>query len=223
MTALKAIFAVLNKEILIEYRTRYSLYSVILFILTSNTIVLFGIGSESLSPELLAGIYWLIVFFCSITALQKTFISELEKNTFPFLILNAPSFSIYFGKLLYNYLYSILVLVVAAIFFFVFISGVPIKSIEIFSVLIVISSLALSSVLTIVSAIISKAQSKSALLTILAFPVILPVMIENITLTAECIRDTSISQVSNDLLFIIAFSGVIIPVSYVLFDYIISE
>ncbi len=223
MTALKAISAILKKEILIEYRTRYSLYSVILFILTSNTIVLFGIGGESISPELSSGMYWLIVFFCTITALQKTFIYELEKNTFPFLIFNAPSYSIYFGKLLYNYIYSLVVLSVAAIFFFIFVSDLAVKSPDVFIVLIIFSSLAVSSVLTIISAIISKAQSKSALLTILSFPVILPVMVENIYITADCIKGTSFSAASSDILFIIAFSGVIIPVSFVLFDYIISE
>ena len=69
------------KEFQSELRTRYALNALLMFVVTTLSIVLFSVGSENVSTDVLSGILWIVIFFSSMSGLSRTLVSEEELGT----------------------------------------------------------------------------------------------------------------------------------------------
>ncbi|MEJ5246056.1 MAG: heme exporter protein CcmB [Bacteroidota bacterium] len=220
---MKEIIGIINKEILSEFRTKSSLATVGLFIVTTITIIGIGIGNEQINAQISGGLLWVVMFFSSMVGLSKIFIQEEERGTSMFLLIQANSSYIYFGKLIYNTILSIVINFITILLFLFFINQVTINSWDVFILAMLLSSIGLAAATTIISALISKAGSKNALFPVLAFPVLLPLVFIGISLTIDSIEGISLAKASNNLNMLVAYSGINVILSYFLFDYIWQE
>jgi len=89
-----------------------------------------------------------------------------------------------------------------------------------FILIVVICSVAIASATTVISAIISKASSKNALFPILSFPILLPIIKIGIDSTGLTLVGTELSAIQSDMQLLIAYTGLLIVASYLLFDFI---
>ena len=111
-------FAVYIKDLRMELRTRNALNAILMFGVTTLAIVSFSLGQSNLSAELLAALFWIIVFFSAMSGLAQTFIREEESGTSLALKLTADPDSIYIGKFLYNLtLMTTISLIITPLFF----------------------------------------------------------------------------------------------------------
>ncbi|MBP7214672.1 MAG: heme exporter protein CcmB [Candidatus Kapabacteria bacterium] len=218
--ALQEIIAVLYKEILSEFRTRYSITTILLFILTTITIIAISFASEILSQEATSSLLWIVIFFGTMIGLSKSFINEEERGTSLLLGITVRASSIFFGKLIYNILLSLFINFFSIVFFFLFVNTAHIVSIGLFIIIIIICSIAIASATTVISAIISKASSKNALFPILSFPILLPIIKIGIDSTGLTMQGTKFLSIQSDMQLIIAYTGLLIIASYLLFDFI---
>jgi heme exporter protein B len=223
MTTLKQIKGVLKKDLKSELRTRYSISAILLFILVTVTMIVFALIGEKLNESVSAGLLWIIMFFSAMTGLSKSFVSEEERGTSLVLKLSTTSTAVYFGKLLYNVMLSLLLNIVAIFFFSLIVSGAPIKSFGIFAITMFLGSIGLASATTIISAIIARANTKGAMFPILSFPILLPLIMLGIDNTRQSLEGTTFPDVMSNLQLMIAYCGVIIPVSFILFDIVWKE
>ncbi len=223
MTNLKRVFGVFAKEIRSEFKTKSSLAAVGLFIVTTITIVGISAGSEQINEQLSGGILWVVMFFSAMTGLSRIFITEEERGTTLLLQVTSPSFAVYFGKLLYNTLLSIAINTFTVILFLFFLPQVKVQSLLIFMITILLSSIGLAAATTIISALIAKAGTKSALFPVLAFPVLLPLIMLGLGLTVSSIEGTDFSNSINSFNMLIAYSGIVITLSFFLFDFVWRE
>src|SRR3990170_5861813 len=97
-------FALLQKEIKSEFRTRYAFNSLLMFSVVTLTAVSFSVGQFALSAQVKSALYWLILFFASMAGLGQVFIKEEESRTAYLLKLAGPPSVIYLGKLFFNWL-----------------------------------------------------------------------------------------------------------------------
>lgn len=214
------ILAILFKEILSEFRTRYSITTILLFIFTTISMISIAYSAEKISIETSSGLIWIVLFFTSMMGLSKTFIVEEERGTSFFLQIISNSHSVYFGKLIYNVITSLFINYFAIGIFFVFLNAPLVKSVDLLIATITLSSFAIASSTTVISAIIAKANSKNALFPVLSFPILLPLIKIGIDLTIESFAGSNLLDNLGDLQMIFAYSGLIITVSYLLFDFI---
>jgi heme exporter protein B len=219
----KEIYAILYKEILSEFRTRYSISNIFLFILTTITMIALALVNEKMGAELSSGLLWIVIFFASMIGLSKTFVSEEERGTSFLLQVFASSTSIYFGKLIFNILLSLFINFFALILFFLFSNSKAVSTPDLLTLVIAISSVAIATSTTVISAIVSKANSKNALFPILSFPILLPIIKIGMDLTVSTFIGTSFLAISSDLQLIVAYVGFITTISYLLFDFIWKE
>ncbi len=213
------LFTVLKKDLKSEYRTRYALSSLFLFVFITISLIYFTIGTKEIEPALLSSLFWIVIFFASMTGLGRTFITEEEKSTILFLKLYSDPLSVYFGKLLFNILLISLVNIVSVILFLLLIESFQIYNYLIFFSNIIISGISIAGGTTLLSALISKANGKSSLLPILSFPVLLPVLIIATELTKATLHP-ELEPDANDLVIILSYTGALITSSYLLFDYV---
>lgn len=223
MAVFQRSIAVLNKELLSEFRTRYAISAILLFVLTTITMIVFSTSGDILSPEVAAGILWVVMFFGAMTGLSKSFVSEEERGTSLYLKLVVGSSAIYFGKLMFNIILSIALNVVAVFLFFMFIGNINLTGPLIFMVSILMGSIAIAASTTIISALIAKANSKNALFPVLSFPIILPVILLGIQTTIQSFTGATFAEARNDFQMLFAYSGLMVLASYFLFDFVWQE
>lgn len=217
---MKSILAVFFKEVKGELRTRYAISTIILFVLTTVTMIVFANAGEKLNNQIMSGIFWIILFFGAMTGLSKSFVSEEERGTYVLLQLNTNPTSVYFGKLMFNIVLSLLINFIITFLVIIFFDDLSINNVTLFLVILILSSISIASATTIISALIAKANSKNALFPILSFPILLPIIILGIQLTAESFDGVSFSSASDDLQLIFSYTGIMIVVSYFLFDFV---
>lgn len=223
MQILSQIWAVFNKDFKSELRTRYSISAIFLFVVTTITIILFALAGENLSSGIASGILWIIIFFGAMTGLSKGFVSEEDRGTSLLLKLNTTSTAVYFGKLLFNIIMSLCLNTFATLLFVLFNSSLIIKSYEAFILTIFLGSIGMAAAATIISAIIARANTKGALFPVLSFPVLLPLIMVGIEATKSSIEGTAFTQSNGNFQLMIAFCGILIPVSFILFDIVWRE
>lgn len=223
MTTFRQIKGVLVKELKSEIRTRYSISAILLFILVTVTMIVFALIGEKLNESISAGLLWIIMFFSAMTGLSKSFVSEEERGTSLVLKLSTTSTAVYFGKLLYNVLLSIILNFVAIFFFFLIVNSTPVKDFGIFSITMFLGSIGLAAATTIISAIIARANTKNAMFPILSFPILLPIIMMGIDNTRQSLEGTTLGEVASNLQLMVAYCGAIIPVSFILFDIVWKE
>jgi heme exporter protein B len=219
---LRQAFEICRKDFYSEIRTRYAINALIMFVLVVISIIKFSLGEEKLSGELHAGLLWIIIFFSNSNGLSRVFVSEEERGTSLTLKLSSSSKSVFLGKLVFNTALSFTINLFIVVLF-VLITGLRINSIGLFMLVIIAGNIGLSSVLTIIAALISKANSKGTLYPVLSFPLLLPLMLSVINSTWLTIEGAAFEQLAGDFQIIISFIIVVITASYLLFDFIWND
>lgn len=217
------IFAVCEKEARSELRTRYALSAMIMFIVATTAAVAFGGMQEKFDHATASVLLWIILLFTAMTSLPRTFVQEYERKTVLWLRFSATSEAVFFGKLLYNTLLTIILFACAVVIFFLLVN---VKSSVItfpFVLLMFVGTCATSAALTVLGAIVAQAQTQAALLPALALPILLPLVVSGVEATSYALSGAPFSDIRSDILILSAYTVVLVTASYLLFDYIWEE
>jgi heme exporter protein B len=218
----KQAIAICKKDLSSEIRTRYAVNALLMFIIVVISIIKFSFGEEKITSEINAGLLWIIIFFSTSNGLSRVFVAEEERGTSLVLKLTADARSVLLGKLIFN-----TTLTFAINFFiillYVVLTGLEIKNLSAFSVTIALGNLGLSAVMTIIAALISKANSKGTLYPVLSFPLLLPLLLAAISATLLTIEGVPFEGIAGELQMIASYTVVIVTASFLLFDLIWNE
>lgn len=211
------------KDFRSELRTRYALNALLMFVVTTLSIILFAIGNESISTDVLSGLLWIVIFFSTMSGLSRTFVSEEERGTVMTLQLVARPLTVYFGKLLFNLsLLSALNALTVALFLLL-IPNFHVNNPGIFFLTLVLGTLGLASASTIIAAIISKANTKGTLYPVLSFPILLPLLLTVISATRMAVDGVPFSEATGEFRVLISYLVVMTVISYLLFESVWKE
>ncbi len=208
------------KEFISEFRTRYALNALLMFVVTTLSIILFSIGSESPSADVLSGTLWIVIFFSAMSGLSRTFVAEEERGTSLTLRLLVHSSSVYIGKLVYNFILILVLSIIIALSYLLFIKEFSVKAYDIFWLTILLGSAGLASASTILAAIISKANTKGTLFPVLSFPILLPVLLTCINATKLSTEGAFFSEAVKEFQILFSFTVVMIATSFLVFDFV---
>ena len=178
---LASVWAVAKKDVQIELRTRYALNSMLLFAVTTAVMVSFrlgplGVSRDARAVSTLAVLLWVAIFFAAMNGLSRTFVREEETRTVTLLRLSTPPLAVYLGKLLVN-LGLLALLETLVTLLFVGLMNVRIAQPGLFALTLALGGLGLAGATTIIAALVAKADGRSALFAVLAFPLLLPLLI----------------------------------------------
>lgn len=215
----KCIFTLIAKDIKIEYRTKLSLNSVLLFAITSTFAITFAVGSYGTMHDIASTMIWIILYFAVMSEFNRSFLRENEMQTSDFLRLSAFPSAIYLSKLVLNtiLLLSIEIIVVPI---FVLLTDCQIKSLGYFLVILLFGSIALCAIATISSAMMMHSQAKGALFSVICFPISIPVLIISMHGTNLAFQGLHTNDVTNDILLVACYAGILITFSLMMFNYI---
>lgn len=178
--------AVFAKEWRGEFRTRYALNTLGLFAFTTLVVVSVSLGplgvSLSQGTAVLPVLLWIILLFSAAAGLPRAFVHEEETQTATTLRLAATPSALFCGKLLYGLTLTFaLELLVTP--FYVVMTSLTVKSPGLLAGVLAAGGFGLAAGSTLVAAIIAQARAKGTLFSVLAFPVLLPLLLIAVELT----------------------------------------
>ncbi len=216
MLLYKQVKHLIKKELLLEWRSKYALNGVLLYVV--STIFVCYLSLVSVNPLTWNALFWIIMLFASINAVSKSFLQE-SKGRQLYIYTIASPLALIISKTIYNMLLMVILTVIALVFYMLVFDYVP-EDLGLYLVATLLGSISFSTIFTMVSAIASKAGNGGMLMAILSFPVIIPVLVVLIKLTKNAIDglDRSVSLDEIGLLLII--NVLVGAVSLLLFPYL---
>lgn len=212
--------ALVKKELLLEWRQKYALNGILLYLVSTVFIVYLGfeVSLAKLSPETWNILFWIILLFTAVNAMAKSFMQEGEGRQIYQYQIASPQ-AIIISKQLYNTgLMIILGLLGLLVFSLIF--GNVVENPGLFILDIVLAGTGFSLSLTLISGIASKAGNNVSLMAILSFPVILPILLLIINIAHIAIFDGSFESAQKNVLVLFAVDAILGAVSFVLFPYL---
>ena len=182
--------AVFAKEWRCEFRTRYALNTLGLFAFTTLVVVSVSLGplgvSVSQGTAVLPVLLWIILLFSAAAGLPRAFVQEEETQTATALRLAATPSALFCGKLLYG-LTLTLALEALVTPVYVAMTSMDVKSPGLLAAVLAAGGFGLAAGSTLVAAVIAQARSKGTLFSVLAFPVLLPLLLIAVELSRHAV------------------------------------
>ena len=216
---LKNIFTILYKDYRIELSQSHLFFSVVLYLLSSIYIIYIAFQPLGISNvETWVSIFWVIILFAAITVVSKSFFQESYKRNYYYYYLFTPD-ELIFSKLIYNFIFLFFVSIFSFIFFSFFIGNI-IQSSIFFVTLLLLGSLSISNCLTLVSAIGYQVKNNSIIISVLSFPVIIPILLILIKISKLSSLEFSFNLIQDDIYLLILLNIIMISITKVLFNFL---
>ncbi len=203
----------IKRELTLEFRHPRSLGIAAAFSLVMTLSVSLAAGGVPLPSMTLALLLWLILFFCAMNGLMHIFSREIDEGTDLFLKSHQPAGVIFLSKLLVNLLIY-LILTLVTLFSFFFFLNVRVNPVEAFPFFLA-GWLSLGLITSVMSALVARARGRGGLISVISFPVMLPVLWILIQRTTDLFGGRP--AMDRTLLFLLAFSFLVTMVTYLLF------
>ncbi len=219
---MKGITAVFLKDLHSELRARYAINTVLAFVGASLLLILFALRAGQLPENAQSGIVWVIILFAALSSLSRSFVTETERNTFNLLRLHSSAAAVFGGKLIYNFVFTLTVNVTTFILY-IFFLGLAVINFSGLLAALLLGTAGLCGVATFLAAVVSQADRKGAIFSVLSLPLLFPIILVLVDATKAAIFEGMTASFINNLLAMIGYAGVTVTAGFLLFDYIWEE
>lgn len=222
---LNQIKAIVWKDLVTELKTRELFSSMFIFALLVIIIFIFSVDLSIVKAnEVGPGVLWVAFLFAGTMGLNRSFMLEKENGCLEGLILTpADRTAIYFGKLISNLIFLMVMEIFILPLFMVFFNVDLIPFLGPLLVVIFIGTLGFCAIGTLLSSLASNLKTREIMLPILLYPLIVPVMIAVVRMTGQILDGQSLGTMMNWVGLTLAFDIVFIGVSILTIDHILEE
>ncbi len=220
---LKAAWAVVQKDLTAELRSRELLSAMLVFSLLVILIFNFALELDIKTRQsVTAGVLWATFAFAGTLGLNRSMAVEKDRGCLDGLLLAPVDRSaIYFGKAFSNLAFMLIVEAIV----------LPVYSVlyntNLFRpgllMVILLGSIGYAAVGTLLSAMAIQTRTRDILLPILLFPVIIPVLIAAVKASGGYLTGADISGIVPWLNLLIVYDIVFIALAFMTFDFIVEE
>jgi heme exporter protein B len=222
---LNQIKAIVLKDLVTELKTRELFSSMFIFALLVIIIFIFSVDLSIVKAnEVGPGILWVAFLFAGTMGLNRSFMLEKENGCLEGLILTpADRTAIYFGKLISNLIFLLVMELFILPLFMIFFNIDLISFIGPLLVVIFMGTLGFCAIGTLLSSLSSNLKTREIMLPILLYPVIVPVVIAVVRMTGQVLAGESLGTMMNWVGLTLAFDIIFIGVSILTIDHILEE
>jgi heme exporter protein B len=219
------IWAIFQKDLLIELRTKDSFNSMLFFGVVVLIIFNFALASVRDSLRSAApGILWVAFAFSGTLGLNRMFAAEKENSCLQgLLMIPVDRGIIYLGKMLAATVFMLISEIIIFIFSLIFFNLTVWKEIPYLALVFLIGTLGFSSVGTLLSAIAVNTKMREVLLPLILFPVILPILINAVEATNIILNAKDYAALRLPLTTMSVFTVVFATIAYLLFEHVLED
>ena len=155
-----------------EWRQKHTLFGVLLYV--GATVFVVYMMSGQPEARIWNALFWLTQLFVAVNSVAKSFLQE-HANRFRYYYTLVKPATFLMAKMVYSIILMFLMSLVSLLLYYILL-GWPLVQTGLFIVITMVGSISLSAVFTFLSAIAARAQQNSALMAILGFPLVTPVL-----------------------------------------------
>jgi len=220
---LKAVGAVVWKDLQAEFRSRELFSAMLVFSLLIILIFNFALELDIKARQsVTAGVLWATFAFAGTLGLNRSMAIEKDRGCLDGLLLAPVDRSaIYFGKVISNLAFMLIVEVIILPVYSV------LYNINLFKpgllMVILLGSIGYTAVGTLLSAMSVQTRTRDILLPILLFPVVIPVLLAAVKASEGFLNNVEIAEILLPINLLIAYDIIFIAVAFMVFDYVVEE
>ena len=210
------VFTLLAIDLKQEFRQRYGLYGILLFTVAAVYLIYTIFGS--VSPKAWVSLYWLIILFSALQVVSRSILQQRDELS-KYLYANVDPRSLILSKIIFNSMLLCLVVLLSFLFMWLWL-GLPEASVAGILCTSVVAGFSLSCTLSLISAIALKAGNNVTLMSILSFPLVLPVLKIGAKSNLKLIKGEEFSAIGPELLLLFAILFLVISLALILYPFL---
>lgn len=217
--------ALLRKDLRIEFRTKETLSSLLLLGLLTLVVLSFAFDPTSeLRDEAAPGALWVAMIFAGVLGLNRSFLAERDNECLQGLLLSPlDRGTIYLAKAAATAVFMSLAQVVL-VPVFVFFFNLPVNLSWLWVMLgLELGIVGFSAVGTLFSALAVRTRAREVLLPLLLFPLVVPLFIAGVKVTARLLAGRAVGEVAQWLHLMVGFDVIFLVVGWMVFEYVVEE
>ncbi len=220
---LKATLAIVQKDLIAEFRSFELISAMLVFSLL--VIIIFNFALEldiKTRQSVTAGVLWTTFAFAGTLGLNRSMSVEKDRGCMDGLLLTpVDRSSIYFGKAVSNLAFMLIVEVIVLPVYSV-LYNVNLFRFDLLGV-ILLGSIGYTAVGTLLSTMSAQTRTREILLPILLFPVAIPVLLASVKASGGLLVGAEFAEILAPLNILIVYDVIFIAVAFMVFDYVVEE
>ena len=213
------LWALLRKEVLMEWRQRYAINGILLYVL--STVFIIYLAFIMVDPATWVSLLWIVLLFAAVNAVAKSFVLEGRSRLLYYYSMVSAT-QMLLAKMIYNVV-LMLALTALTVLVFLFFLGNQVGNWGLFSGVLFLGSTGFALAFTLVSAIAAKGQNSATLMAVLSLPLVLPELLLVIRLSLDAVAGLPLSETGSEMGSLVALDALLLAVGYLLFPYLWRE
>lgn len=211
------LYGLIKKEFLLEFRQKAGLGGILVYVVSTIFISALSFNKLIAAPVWNA-LYWIIFLFSAVSICGKSFTKEGGGAALNNYVLYKP-LVFFASKLIYNFVFLLSISLIT-LFFYSWFVGYLVSNFWLFILVLILATMGFSAILTLMSAIASKTENSYSMMSILSFPVLIPVLILVLRISKQAVDGLAWSVSSDFLLMLTSINAICIVLSILLFPYL---
>lgn len=217
MTFWPSVFALFKKDLVFEWRQKYAISGILLYMLCIVFIIFMTFGQDMAGPVWVV-LFWVVMLFTAVNAVAKSFLQESSGRMLYYYTIAAPQ-AIITAKIAYN-ICVMLFLTLVTLLLYTGVAGFPVVDNASFFMALALGAIAFASTFSMISAIAAKASNSGTLMAILSFPILIPILLILIRVSINAITENNLAVNLQDLTYLLGLNVMIAALALVLFPYL---
>jgi heme exporter protein B len=220
---IKAVYAVVWKDLQAEFRSRELFSAMLVFSLLIILIFNFALELDVKTRQsVTSGVLWATFAFAGTLGLNRSMAIEKDRGCLDGLLLAPVDRSaIYFGKVISNLAFMLIVEIIVLPVYSV------LYNVNLFQpgllLVILLGSIGYVGVGTLLAAMSVQTRTRDILLPILLFPVVIPVLLAAVKASSGYLEGLEFSEILSPLSLLITYDVIFIAVAFMVFDSVVEE
>jgi heme exporter protein B len=209
----------IKKDLLMEWRQKHTLFGVLLYV--GATVFVVYMMSGQPEARTWNALFWITQLFIAVNSVAKSFLQE-HPSRFRYYFTLVKPVTFLLARMVYSIVLMLVMTLLSLGLYYVML-GWPLANGGLFILIGLTGGLSLSSVFTFLSAIAARAQQNSALMAILGFPLVTPILMILSKLAIKALEPVYMPGWSGLLVVLIALDLLVIILGIILFPFLWQE
>lgn len=225
MIFIKKLWAIVWKDLKSEYRTKEMILSMCLFSFLVLIIFNFAFVLESKDlQEIFPGLLWVAFLFSGLMGLRRSFVVERDRGTLPGLLLCPISpWGIFLAKMIVVFIFTAIMEIFTLAIFAILYNINLLPFLFPLGLIIFLGTLGFTTIGTIFSAMSANTKARDVMISLLVFPVAIPIIIASVKATGAILNGESLQNIFPWLKILIAFDLLFLLIAHLSFRFIMEE
>lgn len=224
MRFMQAVLAIAWKDLRSELRAKETIAAMLVFAILAAVLFNFAFdpGAEVL-PQVFPGMLWLVIFFAGLLGVYRSFFGEVRGGTLTGLLLAPVDRSaLFYGKLVANLGFLFLMEAALVPLFFLFFDYRPGGSLGLLILVLLLGTVGFAAAGTFLAALAAGTRAGEALLPVLLFPILVPVVLGTVEATRGALDPQSLATTGLWLRLLTVYDLAFLALPVLLFEWLLE-